>query len=107
MIVYALENTLYTINDDKKTVSLREKLTQIVSNYVEDACKKYPQSPRDLLTRIPAIMELYNIVSSDSFTYNGKEYPTESSKEISKKILSSVSPLSINWSYILLPYIML
>lgn len=88
MLVYALENTLYAIDDDKKTVSLREKLTQIVSNYVEDACKKYPQSPRDLLTRIPAIMELYNIVSSDSFTYNGKEYPTESSKEISKKILS-------------------
>lgn len=88
MLVYALENTLYAIKDDKETASLRENLTRIVSNYVEDACKKYPQSPRDLLTRIPAIMELYNIVSSDSFTYDGKEYPTESSKEILKKILS-------------------
>ena len=87
-LVYALENTFYPIDDaeEKRIKPLQEKLTKIVSNYVADVCKDNSSSL--LLIKIPAIMELYNIVSSDGFTYKEREYPVESGKEISRKILS-------------------
>ena len=87
-MVYGLTTPFGYGYETEVTPQVQEKLAKIIYNYLNTMCKRCERNPTQILVKAPVIMELYNVAASDSFIWEGKEYPSKEIQKISKELLS-------------------